>query len=92
MADRYYCSFCGKRQDEVRKLIAGPSVFICDECVTLCADICAEDRPSRVAGEAEYDSWEVAAVRPPNPVEQLADALIEALAHRRWSLKEGRYT
>jgi len=34
-----YCSFCGKRQDEVRKLIAGPAVNICDECVELCVDI-----------------------------------------------------
>ena len=34
-----YCSFCGKSQHEVRKLIAGPTVFICDECVELCLDI-----------------------------------------------------
>jgi hypothetical protein len=34
-----YCSFCGKSQHEVRKLIAGPTVFICDECVALCTDI-----------------------------------------------------
>jgi ATP-dependent Clp protease ATP-binding subunit ClpX len=34
-----YCSFCGKSQHEVRKLIAGPSVFICDECIELCNDI-----------------------------------------------------
>lgn len=34
-----YCSFCGKSQHEVRKLIAGPSVYICDECVDLCNDI-----------------------------------------------------
>ena len=33
-----YCSFCGKSQHEVRKLIAGPTVFICDECVELCND------------------------------------------------------
>jgi len=38
-----YCSFCGKSQDEVRKLIAGPSVFICDECVDLCNDIIREE-------------------------------------------------
>ena len=38
-----YCSFCGKSQQEVRKLIAGPSVFICDECVDLCNDIIRED-------------------------------------------------
>ena len=38
-----YCSFCGKSQNEVRKLIAGPSVFICDECVDLCNDIIHEE-------------------------------------------------
>ncbi len=38
-----YCSFCGKSQHEVRKLIAGPSVFICDECVALCNDIIREE-------------------------------------------------
>ncbi len=38
-----YCSFCGKSQHEVRKLIAGPSVFICDECVSLCTDIIKEE-------------------------------------------------
>jgi len=38
----YRCSFCGKRQDQVKKLIAGPSrVYICDECVALCSDIIA---------------------------------------------------
>lgn len=40
---KLYCSFCGKSQDEVRKLIAGPSVFICDECVDLCNDIITEE-------------------------------------------------
>lgn len=38
-----YCSFCGKSQHEVRKLIAGPSVFVCDECITLCNDIMREE-------------------------------------------------
>ena len=38
-----YCSFCGKSQHEVRKLIAGPSVFICDECIDLCNDIIKEE-------------------------------------------------
>ena len=37
-----YCSFCGKSQHEVRKLIAGPTVFVCDECVELCMDIISE--------------------------------------------------
>ena len=43
-SDRHLrCSFCGKSRDEVRKLIAGPTVYICDECVNLCNDIIAED-------------------------------------------------
>ena len=37
------CSFCGKSQDEVRKMIAGPTVYICDECVDLCSDIIAQE-------------------------------------------------
>src|ERR1700709_2801557 len=41
-----YCSFCGKSQHEVRKLIAGPTVFICDECVELCMDIIREENKS----------------------------------------------
>src|SRR5262249_23497213 len=40
------CSFCGKNQHEVRKLIAGPTVFICDECVELCMDIIGEENKS----------------------------------------------
>ena len=41
-----YCSFCGKSQHEVRKLIAGPTVFVCDECVELCKDIIHEETKS----------------------------------------------
>ena len=48
-----YCSFCGKSQHEVRKLIAGPSVFICDECVELCNDIIREELED--AGETGQD-------------------------------------
>ncbi|ERJ19534.1 ATP-dependent protease ATP-binding subunit ClpX [Salinisphaera shabanensis T35B1] len=44
-----YCSFCGKSEHEVRKLIAGPSVFICDECVDLCNDIMREELASKPA-------------------------------------------
>ena len=43
-----YCSFCGKSQHEVRKLIAGPTVFICDECVELCMDIIREESKTLV--------------------------------------------
>src|SRR5258708_12224290 len=44
-----YCSFCGKSQHEGRKLIAGPTVFICDECVELCMDIIGEENKSSLA-------------------------------------------
>ena len=47
-----YCSFCGKSQTEVRKLIAGPSVFICDECVDLCNDIIREEIQESATPEA----------------------------------------
>ena len=55
-----YCSFCGKSQHEVRKLIAGPSVYICDECVELCNDIIREELDD--AGNPDRDSL-------PNPKE-----------------------
>ena len=55
------CSFCGKGQDEVRKLIAGPTVYICDECIDLCNDIIAEE----VAQEEAISS----ASSVPNPAE-----------------------
>jgi len=55
-----YCSFCGKSQHEVRKLIAGPSVFVCDECVELCNDIIREEleeRAKRVLSVAVYNHY-----------------------------------
>tara|TARA_B110000495_G_scaffold58541_1_gene49634 strand:+ start:117 stop:1391 length:1275 start_codon:yes stop_codon:yes gene_type:complete len=48
-----YCSFCGKSQHEVKKLIAGPSVFVCDECVDLCNDIIREERLEATPGQQE---------------------------------------
>jgi len=46
-----YCSFCGKSQHEVKKLIAGPSVFVCDECIALCNDIIREETQNMIGGE-----------------------------------------
>jgi len=48
-----YCSFCGKSQHEVRKLIAGPTVFICDECVELCMDIIREEHKSNLVKSSD---------------------------------------
>ncbi len=55
-----YCSFCGKSQNEVRKLIAGPSVYVCDECVDLCNDIIKEE----LANDGKDDSKEQALPKP----------------------------
>ena len=49
-----YCSFCGKSQHEVRKLIAGPSVFVCDECVELCNDIIREELQEKAESERSH--------------------------------------
>ncbi len=48
-----YCSFCGKSQHEVKKLIAGPSVFVCNECIDLCNDIIAEESQGNVTDQSE---------------------------------------
>lgn len=62
MADKHsgdkllYCSFCGKSQHEVRKLIAGPSVFICDECIELCNDIIREEGSNDRAAKSERNT------------------------------------
>ena len=49
------CSFCGKSQKEVRKLIAGPTVYICDECIELCNDIIAEEYGKEESPEERED-------------------------------------
>ena len=48
-----YCSFCGKNQDEVNKLVAGPAVFICDECIDLCTDIVDDQLLRLIEGDEE---------------------------------------
>lgn len=50
-----YCTFCGKSQHEVKKLIAGPSIFICDECIDLCNEIIRDEVPDASAREARGD-------------------------------------
>ena len=50
MNDNLFCSFCGKNQKEVQKLIAGPAVYICDECIQLCSEIIEEEREKDIDG------------------------------------------
>ena len=66
-----YCSFCGKSQNEVRKLIAGPSVFICDECVDLCNDIIQEELEDR------NESGEISLPKPSEIKDILDDYVID---------------
>ncbi len=61
-----YCSFCGKSQHEVRKLIAGPSVFVCDECVELCMDIIREENKTSVTRSG-------GGVPPPSEIKNVLD-------------------
>jgi ATP-dependent Clp protease ATP-binding subunit ClpX len=62
-----YCSFCGKSQHEVRKLIAGPSVFICDECIELCNDIIREEGTTAEAARSDKNKLPDAARDPRHP-------------------------
>ena len=73
-----YCSFCGKSQHEVRKLIAGPTVFICDECVELCLDIIGEDNKSLLSKSGD---------KVPTPKEISQDS--RRLCHRPGPRQEG---
>ena len=71
-----YCSFCGKSQHEVRKLIAGPTVFICDECVELCMDIIREETKS--AGLKSSDG-----VPSPKEICEVLDDYVIGQAHAK---------
>jgi ATP-dependent Clp protease ATP-binding subunit ClpX len=66
--DNLFCSFCGKNQSEVRKLIAGPAVYICDECIQLCSEIIEE--------ETERDSRETDRILVPKEIKDRLDSYV----------------
>ena len=66
-----YCSFCGKSQHEVRKLIAGPSVFICDECIELCNDIIREESQADISGKGAKSDLPV-----PHEIREILDQYV----------------
>ena len=68
-----YCSFCGKSQHEVKKLIAGPSVFICDECIDLCNEIIEEELSQNT--EVRFDD-----LPKPREITRMRELLDEILA------------
>jgi ATP-dependent Clp protease ATP-binding subunit ClpX len=82
-----YCSFCGKSQHEVRKLIAGPTVFICDECVELCMDIIREETKSAglKAGEGVPTPSEICQVLDDYVIDQVhAKRVLSVAVHNHY--------
>ncbi|GAB3120466.1 ATP-dependent Clp protease ATP-binding subunit ClpX [Novispirillum itersonii] len=71
-----YCSFCGKSQHEVRKLIAGPTVFICDECVELCMDIIREEHKTHLVKSRD-------GVPPPRDIMKVLDDYVIGQSHAK---------
>ena len=75
MGDNLFCSFCGKNQKEVKKLIAGPAVYICDECIQLCSEIIEE--------ESEKDAEKLVQGLVPKDIKQKLDEYVIEQEHAK---------
>src|ERR1700759_2444351 len=82
-----YCSFCGKSQHEVKKLIAGPSVFICDECIDLCNEIIRDE----AAGAAEEAGLTKSDLPSPQEISEILNQYVIGQERAKKSLPVGRY-
>ncbi|CAM3500891.1 ATP-dependent protease ATP-binding subunit ClpX [Marinicrinis lubricantis] len=78
------CSFCGKSQDQVRKLVAGPGVYICDECIELCTEIVEEE----LGHEEEFDLKEIPK---PQAIREILDQYVIGQEHAKKSLSVAVY-
>ena len=78
------CSFCGKTQDQVKRLIAGPGVYICDECIDLCSEIIADEFEETV----EFDTK---SVPKPNEIKQYLDSYVIGQERAKKSLSVAVY-
>ena len=79
-----HCSFCGKNQNEVNKLIAGPSVFICDECVELCNEIIKEEQEEKSLQSRE-------SLPKPNEIKDFLDEYVIGQEHAKKVLSVAVY-
>ena len=80
-----YCSFCGKSQHEVKKLIAGPSVFVCDECIELCNDIIRDEISAETGGKSAGD------LPTPAEINSILDQYVIGQAHAKRILSVAVY-
>ena len=80
-----YCSFCGKSQHEVKKLIAGPSVFVCDECIELCNDIIRDEINAETGGKSAGD------LPTPAEINSILDQYVIGQAHAKRILSVAVY-
>jgi ATP-dependent Clp protease ATP-binding subunit ClpX len=83
MNDNLFCSFCGKNQKEVKKLIAGPAVYICDECIQLCSEIIEE--------ETEKDTMEMGQLLVPKEINRMLDDYVIEQDHAKKVLSVAVY-
>ena len=79
------CSFCGKSQDEVEKIIAGPTVYICNECIELCNDIIEEERAKENTDKTD------AVLLKPKQIKAILDEYVIGQEHAKKVLSVGVY-
>lgn len=83
--EKLHCSFCGKEQDQVKRLVAGPGVYICDECISLCTEIIAEDH-----GQGDRTSI-LGEVPKPHEIKKILDQYVIGQEHAKKALSVAVY-